>query len=387
MSKKIIPRSHDIAALAINPSLFPVWDPAEPFPMPDEMPDLDIITQVTVTRAKPGGYNYLHEATVQFHNGKFYACFANNPNREYYDHGELIRGCVSEDGLHWSEPEIWVESPALGSTSFNHPLLFEHNGTLYGFFVAWYAEHRPVTEIFILNDKTGKWIHQADKGIKGFVPFGTPQQMPDGNWLISGEKYWYDAAVLISSGDDLTDWQLITVPRSDDVKVLFPESAVINFGDGHLLDFCRPYRGNHPLMPLSEKEIMYTAPIAESFDGGNTWTKLKMSNFPLAESQPFSGRLSNGQAYLITDNLEDDRTLLSIAVTEPNGVLFKRIFKLRHQQWPKRRQFYNAIGKGTEWSYPNAFEYDKKLYIIYSQGKEDCVMSIVPIDALAVKQR
>jgi hypothetical protein len=42
--------------LAADSSLIPVWDPAVPFPTPQEMPELDIVTHVTVERAKRGGY-------------------------------------------------------------------------------------------------------------------------------------------------------------------------------------------------------------------------------------------------------------------------------------------------------------------------------------------
>ena len=38
----------------------------------------------------------------------------------------------------------------------------------------------------------------------------------------------------------------------------------------------------------------------------------------------------------------------------------------------------------TEWSYPSAVEHDGNLYIAYTQGKEDCALSIVPIGVLAV---
>ncbi|MDD4565891.1 MAG: hypothetical protein PHE79_10515 [Eubacteriales bacterium] len=42
------------------------------------------------------------------------------------------------------------------------------------------------------------------------------------------------------------------------------------------------------------------------------------------------------------------------------------------------------VGTSTEWSYPNAYEHNGNLYITYSQGKEDCVLSIIPIEALHV---
>ena len=71
------------------------------------------------------------------------------------------------------------------------------------------------------------------------------------------------------------------------------------------------------------------------------------------------------------------------------GVL--RVWKIRHQEWPKRRVHGGNVahptvllGKPIEWSYPAVMEHDGHLYVAYSQGKEDCCLSIIPLTALAV---
>lgn len=361
--------------LAADTSLFPIWDPTVQFPSPREMCDLDIVTHVSVERAQPAGYHYLHEATIMWHNDRFYLGWANNPKMEDNNRNELIRGRTSFDGLHWNEPSVWVQAPQAGAESFNHPLLFSHGGRLHGFFVAWYNA-RPTTELFILDESTGKWKIRGESSIPNFLPFCSPQRTADGNWVIGGENHWFEAAVAISDGEDLTRWKIVQIPRPDDIKLLYPETAIVAQGN-HLFAVCRP-----------NEEGMLTAPVSESHDGGHTWTPIGLSNFPLSNSKPFAGRLSTGQNYLLTDSLEDGRALLSIAVTGPEGGMFKRIFKVRHQQWPTRRLFWfygkSCVGGITEWSYPNALERNGNLYIVYSQGKEDCVLSIVPIEALAV---
>lgn len=365
--------------LAADHSLFPIWDPSVPFPSPQNMCDLDVITQVVVERAQPGKWHYLHEATVMWHRDRFYICWANNPKFENNNRDEIIRGRTSFDGIHWSEPEIWAEAPLLGAQSFNHPLLFSHEGRLYGFFVAWYNDNKdPTTEIFILNEETSRWEHQPNCGLPWFVPFCTPQRMSDGNWILGGENYWYESAVAISHGDDLLHWDKVKIVPPEGLTLHWPESAVIIDGD-RMIDLCRP----------DERTRTLTAPVSESFDCGRTWSPIRLSNWPLGDSQPFSGKLSTGQNYLITNNLEENRHLLSIAVTGPDGGLFKRIFKIRHQAWPARRLFggfggETYVGKSTEWSYPNACEHEGNLYVTYSMGKEDCVLSIIPIEALTI---
>ncbi len=362
-----------------------VWDPQVPFPSHEVMEDLDVVTHVSVAKAREGEYLYLHEATIQWHKDRFYMAFANHRTRETGDYNEVVRGCTSFDGIHWSEPELWAEKVPEGMTSNNHPLLFSHQGKLYGFFVCWDQTHTPHTEIFILNEETGAWEHQPGGGIPAFLPFCTPQKMEDGNWIISGENIWLDAAVIISHGDDLTKWDFVKVPRRDeDVRVYFPESAVIDQGGGHLVLMCRNYNGTHPKMKFEQPFRCPVSPTSESFDYGRTWSNMTLSNFPIADSQPFAGKLSNGQRYFLFNSLEEGRALLGIAVTGKNGGLFKKVFKVRHNRFPRVRLFENSKGGTTEWSYPNAFEHNGNLYIAYTHGKEDCTLSIIPTEVLEI---
>lgn len=367
--------------LAADTSLFPVWDPSVPFPTTHEMLDPAVVTQIMVERAKAEGYHYLHEASIAYHRGLFYMAFANHKIRECGDYDELIRGCTSIDAIHWSEPEVWAQAPLIGGDSHNHPLLVEHNGTLFGFFVVWREKHYPATELFTLDDATGKWVHHPESVIDGFVPFCTPQKMADGNWVLGGEHHWYEASVAISDGEDFTKWTMIDVPRPASIRLMYPECAVV-VQDNRLLIVCRPLGTS-----VNEPGAL-TAPVAESFDCGRTWTPLTLSNFPLANSQPFSGRLSTGQNYLLSNSLEDGRTLLSIAVTGSEGGLFQKIFAVRRTQWPAIRYFQfmdrSCVGQPTQLAYPGAIEKDGKLYIAYSQGKEDCALAVIPVETLTV---
>ena len=144
--------------LVKDPSLFPVWDPSVPFPSYHDMEDVGVITHVTVERAKPDGYHYLHEAAIAWYKDRFYMGWANHRTYESGDHDELVRGSTSADALHWSSPAIWAEAPLLGGTSHNCPLLFTHHGRLYIFIVCWRDEHRPITEQYVfqrLNQRMG----------------------------------------------------------------------------------------------------------------------------------------------------------------------------------------------------------------------------------------
>ena len=338
------------------------------------MPDLPVVTHVQVERAAPGGFHYLHEPAIAVHDGVLHAGWANHPIFEINVRDELLRGSTSRDGgLTWSAPTTWAAPPLLGGESYNHPVLMEHQDRLWGFFTRW-KDEKPNTEIFTLDPAGGEW-QPRDARIPGFIPFTPPRKMRDGNWIIGGELLWFEAAVAISQGDDFTRWEVVQIPRPEELVLRYPETTLFERGD-ELIAICRP-RG------------VKSAPASISRDCGRTWTPLALSNFPLAGSKPLCGRLGTGQQYLITNNMEEGRTLLSIAVTAPGGDAFIRIWKIRHQAAPLRRLLTKQNGESyaghkTEWSYPAAIEYDGKLYVIYTQGKEDCAMSIIPLSALAV---
>ena len=362
--------------LAADPDTLPLWDAKVPFPPYEAMCDLDVVTHVQVERAQRGGYHYLHEPALAWHNGVLHAGWANHPLFEANEKDELLRGRRSTDGgLTWGPATTWIAPPSLGGESWNHPVIFSHQRKLWGFFTRWEKEV-PRAEIFNLYEAKQTW-QPVQAHIPGFIPFTPPRKMRDGNWIMGGELGWTEAAVAISHGDNFARWDVVQIPRPDAMTLLFPETTFLERGDT-LIAICRPKGAK-------------TAPASVSKDCGRTWTPLSQSNFPLAQSKPLCGRLSTGQQYLITANLEQGRTLMSIAVTAPGGDAFCRIWKIRHQQTPVRRLLGSSkekktkVGGNTEWSYPAAIEHEGKLYIIYTHGKEDCALSIIPVSALTVR--
>jgi len=356
-------------------STFELWDQRIPFPTFDTILDLDVVTHVTVEKAQPNGHRYLHDTRIVWYRDELFVGWACHTVGEVHFQDAVIRGCRSADGLTWSQPETWAAAPTCGAECFNHRVHGVHQDRLWGFFTCW-NDKKPRAEIFTYT--AGKWT-PVGANIPALVPFQAPFKMRDGNWIMAGEgPGWNEPAVVISRGDDFTKWEMIHIPRPEEMKMDFAETTLIDQGD-RLIAVCRPKQ-------------MPTAPVAESTDCGRTWTTLRASNFPLAESEPTAGKLSTGQHFLITNNLEEGRALLTIAVTEPGVRTFSRIWKIRHQQFPKRRAFTGVFWRGklhkpmlgttTEWSYPSAIEHAGNLYVSYTQGKEDCCVSIIPVRVL-----
>jgi hypothetical protein len=119
--------------------------------------------------------------------------------------------------------------------------------------------------------------------------------------------------------------------------------------------------------------------IATSEDYGRTWTTAQPSNLPMPRAKAYLGKLSTGQLYLVSNYR--NRDTLVISVSKIGESTFSKMWRIRHGKSEAPR--FQGAAKGKQWSYPYAHEHDGKLYIVYSIGKEECGLSVVPVASLA----
>ena len=148
------------------------------------------------------------------------------------------------------------------------------------------------------------------------------------------------------------------------------ETTVIPEGD-EVLAYIRPQKPNWDPVVL----------VSVSKDFGRTWSEIRESNFSAHMTKVYAGKLSTGQRYLIA-NQGNNRHSLVIAVSRPDQKTFSKIWKIRHGLSAQPR-FPGQSGKGPQWCYPYAIEHDDSLYAVYSVTKEDCELSIIPLEALS----
>ncbi len=98
----------------------------------------------------------------------------------------------------------------------------------------------------------------------------------------------------------------------------------------------------------------------------------------MPRAKAYLGKLSTGQLYLLS-NLNNRDTLV-ISVSKPGELTLSRMWRIRHGKSEPPR--FPGQAKSKQWSYPYVYEHDGKLYIVYSIGKEDCGLSVLPIEAL-----
>lgn len=301
-----------------------------------------------------GGYGFLHGVALIWHHGKLYASWGHNRGPENTA-GEEARGRISEDGGRtWSE--TFTIDDGGDQLAVSHGSFLSHNDQLWAFLGAFHGKREDVhTRAYVLEETTGRWIFQDRVIGDGFWPMEQPKKMADGNWIMGGfiVGRGNPAAVAISRGEDLLQWDLVVIRRPNARKV-WAESTTLVDGP-HILNIARFGTEAKALSAISQ-------------DFGRSWTPSGRSNLPMATSKPYAGTLSSGQHYLICTTTSDSghaRAPLTIAVSAPGRPRFSQVGKIRDAVFP------NGPGDShpqARLSYPYAVEYDGRLYIGYSNS-------------------
>jgi hypothetical protein len=176
-------------------------------------------------------------------------------------------------------------------------------------------------------------------------------------------------AVLISdSGKIDADWRLVYIAPDgnlpDGSKLVHPELSCIVEVDTITM-FCRNDKRKVPL-------------VYRSLDMGETWTGPYAIDLPISSSKIYSGTLSDGRQYVITNIIPPSRNILALYLTDKKcGLRFTRGIELQNGISPD-------LGYGAAWHYPVAHEANGNLYVIYTASNPDntrgAVISVIPLN-------
>jgi len=322
---------------------------------------------------------------LAWHKGKLYASYGFSTSKQENTADEEAHVRVSEDGgKTWGQPVAMDAGE--GNLGVSHGVFLSHGGRLWAFMGAFYDNFygptsRTHTRGYMLNETSGKWEAQGVVLDQGFWPMQEPQQMADGNWIMSGVRIAFGLgvvghlpAVAISQGDDFTKWKMVVIQADKSLGTtnFWGESTVI-VEKTKITNIARRSAGRvrgHALVSISK-------------DHGRTWTPAAASNLPMATQKPYAGTLSTGQRYLIgtiTADTDGRRSPLTIAVSKPGESLFSRVFLIRTSVFDGTP---GVSAQDADFSYPYAVERNGQLYIGYTD-KEHIYneLAVIPVSSL-----
>jgi hypothetical protein len=357
---------HDIP-VAQN-TTYPLWSGA-PIPRdPSKIPIAAGVTHQTILDARLHEHKFLHGAAIINYKGTFFANWANSPRNENYPN-ETLQGRRSADGCKsWSEVEM-IAPGFPEQDRHSHGVYLIHEDRLWTFAarfgVGSGAKRFPglSAEAFVFNEQAGTWDAHG-RVMDNCWPYDEPIKMANDSYITGGQDRNGHPVIAYSDGDNILKWTSVFIPFPPQLKPSFAETSV--WAEGARVTAI--IRGGANV-----------AWVATSDDYGNTWAPARPSNMPMPRAKCYFGKLSSGQLYLLS-NLRN-RDTLCVSVGAPGANTLSRIWRIRHGSSAPIPRFKGAA-KSPQWSYPYGYEHDGKLYVVYSIGKEDCGLSIIPIESL-----
>jgi hypothetical protein len=348
--------------------IYQLWSGTEIPKDPVKIPFAEGLQHITIHRPGADDDKFLHGASIVHHRGIFYANWANSPANENGPH-ETLRGKRSTNGgLSWSPLEI-VGHGFPSDERHSHGVLMEHQGEVWTiaarFGVGIPGKKFPglQAEAFVLNRQTDRW---DSRGVvmQNCWPYDSPVRMGDGNYITGGQDKDGLPVVAISHGNDFSNWDTLRIPYDPKLAPSYAETTV--WADGSKV--IAVIRGGGGV-----------AWVATSKDHGRNWTKAQPSNLPMPRAKAYLGKLSTDQLFLLANFRNRDTLVLWVG--QPGAKTLNSVWRIRHGKSEAPR--FPGRAKGKQWSYPYAHEHNGKLYVVYSIGKEECGLSILPIKSVS----
>lgn len=308
-------------------------------------------------------HNYL------LHDGRqFWCIWSDGPRIEDWPTQE-VRFSTSSDGLNWS-PAASVTGQPDEPFAFIARGLWLRQGQLlalaanyrgHGAFGA-PAEKQLKLLAYRYDPTANSWSleHKLyDNAINNFPP----QQLADGNWVLTRRDSRFNVSVLIGGVRALNDWHVFPVVEVAEVPGFRPDEPIFwPLENGHLYALFRDNGGSQRLFQSS------------SPDQGRTWKPPVLTNFPNSSSKLFSLKTSRGYRVMVLNaNPRIGRRELHLAVSSDDQN-FTQLARLNVPSPASLPESVSRIQKKfsagiASLQYPHVIEHDGFLLIALSRGK------------------
>ncbi|CAN5492091.1 hypothetical protein BH10ACT7_BH10ACT7_21000 [soil metagenome] len=305
----------------------------------------------------------LHSYLTYF-DGQFIAIWSSGYVGEDNE-GQVIRYATSADAATWSSASV-IAGPTTGLRYIARGLWIR-DGELYALMTSdepgdYFGES---LELFAYqwDSVNDTWVSAGlvfDDAINNFAP----QATDDGEWIMTRRDSDMTSSILKGGVTGIDDWTPIALPegpagsRLDEPDLIVRDDHAIS---AHIRDNAQSFR------------LVRTI----STDDGETWSPAEVTNFPDSRAKNNNLRLSTGEFALINNpRTSTSRLTLSIALSD-DGLSYDRIGVIREgataPRWP-------GNAKSSGYMYPQGYEHDGVLYVIYSLNKEDIQVVAMDLD-------
>lgn len=331
-----------------------------------EYPQLTVSTS-TIYNGVAGGHEFNLLSYITFFSGKFFALWASASFENAG--GQHIMYSTSADGITWNAAAN-VTPPQASGWMQGGCGLWVRESDLYALYRSSEVGSGPEGDTYYgpsLALKGKKWNGTGWDSEENILTDCTlddhPFQLRTGEWYATGRDKHFKTIMIKG---DIGNWSRVMVsPPPETPLYLLNECTILPIDDGSVLSY--EYRIEET-MPL---RFLYRS---FSTDFGKTISVPRATNFPNARSRRCSRALSDGR-YVICSNMSDasDRKKLMLAVSD-DGYTYDRCYMLRGETTVPNFTF-PPVDYRTGYNYPQVFEKDGVLHIIYSRNKEDIQVS------------
>lgn len=324
------------------------------------------LTTATIFTVVENAAGYNHHPFITFYNGLYWSMWSSGLVTEDQP-GQRVRYATSSDGLSWSSSSF-VDPTSLVDRRFTAMGFWLRGDDFYAVACVDAVGVAPELRAYLWtgSEFDQDYIVLHDNAIT-YHPF---QKLDTGEWACWCADTERDDFFMIG---DIGDWTL--KPISPPPNAVLSEPHFYMMPNGSMATV---FRDNNNSMRLYR---------GFSGDLWDSWS-ITRTNFPDATSKSASLRLSDGRYVLVSNpktfggsnqNVLGSRNPLTLAVSD-DGDVFDRMVILRGEPTDC---LYPSFAKNPGYQYPNLFEHDGYLWVIYSRNKEDIQVSRIAVSDIS----